>query len=190
MIKLISSRFSFIEVTIFIVIVSSALSGCATPARSDLMTVSQDDIVIVNRDTPLTSNVSINKIIGGKETNPGLYSEIGENEFRESLVKSLKLAGLYNKRSDAEYSLDVVNIQVNEVPGFVALNFTRSAVISYKLKRLNDGKILFNQNIATSHTVTLKDAIWAVDRIQVANEGVIKKNITELINRLLNIGIK
>lgn len=165
------------------------LGGCASPARMDMM-IAQDQGLVgyLDRETPLRKNISVDSVFGGEKTNPLWTSEIGNEQFREALVLSLRNAGLLKRDGEAEYELSATLLEV-EQPLF-GISLTVTTRIKYLLVAREGRKLLFEEEIVAPYTATFQDSALAIERLKLANEGSARSNIEVLIRKLyqLNVG--
>lgn len=166
----------------FFVSAAIVLSGCASPARVDQMTISANEANKYSKSTPLKNNVLVTKVSGGKKTNPLWTSEIGTDEFMQALIDSLEAAKLLTRDTNAKYYLNARMIRVDQP--LIGASLTVTSVVQYTLMRASDGKILFNEEISTPYTAKFSDSLIAIERLKLANEGSARNNITRLIDKL------
>lgn len=172
---------------LLLVAVSIIVSGCATPARIDQMTITSHDALVYNGSTPLKDSISVNKVSGGQGTNPLWTSEIGNDEFKEALIDSLRAAKLLSLGANQLYVLNAEMISVDQP--LLGFSFTVTATIEYTLTRISDGERIFSKLISSPYTVTVGDAFLAIERLKLANEGAARENIKELIDNLYQFKI-
>lgn len=163
------------------------ISGCASPARIDQMSVAGQPSQRV-AETPLRNNLAIKDVTGGKETNPMWKSNIGSAEFEQALEASLRAVGLLADRQAGRYTL-TAHLESVDQP-FIGLDMTVTASVSYVVSERATGKDVFKRTFAVPYTASFGDAFVGVERLRLANEGAIRVNITQLIDELfrLNIG--
>jgi hypothetical protein len=56
--------------------------------------------------------------------------------------------------------------------------------VRYTLRRADSGAVIFDDEINASHTATMADGLFQPMRLRVANEGSIRANIVEFLERL------
>ncbi len=64
-------------------------------------------------------------------------------------------------------------------------DMTVKASVKYTLTDTQTGKKVFDEFVSTSHTATMGDTVIGVQRLRLANQGAIKKNIKALIDLLV-----
>ena len=167
----------------------SFLFGCASPARVDKM-VSTDAAVTANEpiSKSLRQSIIVTSVSGGEETNPLWTSEIGNEEFKEALIESLKNAGLYNDiNSNGKYELIATLIEIQQ-PLF-GLDLSVVTKARYRLVDKKTREPLLDEEIISSFTATVSDSFLGVERLRLANEGSARANITQLIDKLYMLKI-
>ncbi len=155
------------------------LVGCATPATQQAMAISIQDLP-GKKNPNLTSQVVVNNVTGGKETNPMWTSQVDAQSFKGALDKSIAMAGYTAAdASKAKYSIDA-NLQDLKQPVF-GLTFDVVSTVLYTVTA--DGKQSQFPVIATG-TATTSDAFIGIERLRLANERSIRENIKTFLNRL------
>jgi hypothetical protein len=163
---------------------SAALfTGCvAQPAQTDAMV--PGDLALYGAAPPqaLAQAVEMGIVSGGRPTNPLWMSQVGDEEFRAALERSLAMAGLLAPRAeDAHYRLDTHLVGLAQPA--IGFDATVTSTIDYRLTPLAEGKA-FHTVVIEPYTATVSDAFSGVERLRVANEGSIRKNITRFIDEL------
>ena len=77
-----------------LVLVVIQLTGCATPASIEGMTVTGTAVTTAPANFALKNSVLIDTVSGGESTNPLWTSEVGGEEFRAALEESLNVGQL------------------------------------------------------------------------------------------------
>jgi len=170
----------------FVAIVA-VLSGCASGAKTENMSVFADASV-VNAKTPLKSNVAVKDVTGGQETNPAWKSNIGSSEFEQALESSLRSAGLLSPGKQAGNYFLTVHLEKVDQP-FVGLDMTVTASVNYMLTERSSGKNVFSRTITLPYTAKFSDAFAGYERLRLANEGAAKTNIKALIDELISLKV-
>lgn len=136
-------------------------------------------------DSRLKSGVEVLRVQGGRETNPLLMSEIGNQDFKKAVELSLASEGLLSE--DGRYKLKV-NVSDIEQPLF-GLDFTVTTHVNYTLIDSGTNKIVLDEVVVSPYTATIGDAFVAIKRLRLANEGSGKKNIEHFLKRLASLNI-
>ena len=169
----------------FMLIAVSLASGCANFAASShgMIVYPQESNQIValkNPEHPLRENISSGAVSGGEGTNPRWTSAISDSGFQEALKQSLIWAGLFS--SNGEYSLEAELLNVEQpIAGF---DMTVKMTVSYALKNRQNGEVVYQTVVVSEYTATVSDAVAALDRLRLANEGSVRENIKALLREL------
>lgn len=111
------------------------------------------------------------------------YHFTGE-DFATALAKALQDSGTFRQAAttgEGDYRLEG-HVGVEFQPAGMSL--THRLRSSWKLVRKSDGKEVWNDLITTTHTATFGDAFAAMQRSRLATEGVAKKCIQEIVQRV------
>lgn len=161
---------------------AAVLTGCASSAKVESMTVSESSASPQSFDPALQSNLQLDEVKGGSQTNPLWTSEIAGADFQVALRQSLDNAGLLSQANQAPLSLSANLLRVDQ-PMF-GLDFTVTTVVEYVLVDKASGAVLLRETLTTPYTAGVGDAFVAVKRLRLANEGAAKENIAALLKRL------
>lgn len=179
-----SDCFSFLKIALFVLVSLSILAGCATPARIGGMTV----IPMSAKPPPdsffLKKAIVVKEVMGGESTNPIWTSEVGNPEFRQAIIESLRnhqLLAPNNK--NGKYGL-VISLEKIDQP-LIGFDLTVNSTVHYNLERIGTNEKIFDEKIMTNYTATLSDSFYGPDRLMLANQGSIRENIRILIQKLL-----
>ncbi|MEY2862522.1 MAG: hypothetical protein RLY58_229 [Pseudomonadota bacterium] len=165
-----------------ITVISALVTGCAAPARVDQMTSTK--IPSANAQAAaLKSSIQIQPVTGGKATNPLWTSQVSSEAFQSALSASLNSAGLLGTTT-APYTLDSKLVSLKQPK--IGLDMTVTATVDYQLMNTSSKAAVFKKTIITPYTATVGDAFVGTERLKLANEGAIRKNIEEIIDVLLN----
>ena len=164
------------------------VTGCASPARVDQMSVSGQPAQRVS-ETPLRNNVAVSEVTGGKETNPMWKSNVGGSEFTMALEGSLRNVGLLAPNRQTGRFILTAHLNSLDQPTF-GLDMTVTASVNYVLVERLNGKEIFQRTMSVPYTATMSDAFIGVERLKLANEGAIRSNITQLIDELFRLKIE
>lgn len=168
--------------------VAVVLTGCAEPARIQQMTATHFNTAKIASANTLKNSITVNDVSGGKETNPLFVSNIGNLEFKQSLINSLSSVGfLTTDKDQRRYALDVTIGGLDQP--IVGLDMTVTATVNYRLEEVASQKIVFSRVITTPYTANFTDALNGTTRLKLANEGAAKKNIEQFIDELSDFGI-
>ncbi len=155
------------------------LSGCATPAKPQAMTVQPTQINVPAGDA-LKGKLKIGEISGGKSTNPLWTSQVDNAAFKTALQDSLAIAGYTaSNPADAEYEVKANLVSLDQ-PLF-GLTLDVKSNVSYQLTGPDVQKTFAINAIGTAGP---GDAFVAVQRLRMANERSIMENIKSFIGEL------
>lgn len=105
----------------------AVIQGCASNATIEGMTANPG----VTHNQKLVSKVNVEKVQGGRQTNPMWTSQVSNENFQGALVNSLKNAKLYNNKADSEYLLDAVLVDTDQ--DLFGINLTVKLDVDYNL---------------------------------------------------------
>ncbi|EED26927.1 conserved hypothetical protein [Vibrio sp. 16] len=171
--------------TISVTLSAALLFGCALPAQVKNMKV--DGAVNHQYDENLTNSVTIDKVSGGKWTNPLLQSEIGSDDFSTALKSSLQSQQLLAETENSVYALSADIVEVDQP--LAGLDMTVTSSIQYRLIEKSSGKVLFNELITAAFTASTDDAFDGMQRLKIANEGSAKANIAQFLSQLSRLDV-
>ncbi len=140
------------------------------------------------RDAPLRNKLAIKDVTGGTETNPMWVSNVSSSDFEKALEASLKSAGLLADRQAGDFVL-TADLTELEQP-FIGLDMTVTSSVRYMVVQRSSGKTVFDRTVTTPYTAKLSDALIAIERLKLANEGAIRTNIGELLSQLMQLKIE
>ncbi len=167
---------------------SLVLTGCASSAKIDGMTVAESQARANTYAPALQENLQLSDVEGGQGTNPLWTSEIAGADFQTALQNSLNNAGLLSKASAAPYSLHAKLVRVQQ-PLF-GLDFKVTSDVEYSLIDNASGKEVFRETLSTPYTAGVGDAFVGTTRLRLANEGSARENIGALLKRLAELNIE
>ncbi len=157
------------------------LSGCATPATSQAMTVKPGTTAAVN--PKFKGALKVGEVTGGKDTNPLWTSQVDNAGFKKALQDSLAISGyLAPDAGAARYEVSA-NLVSFEQPLF-GLTLDVASSTSYRL--LGNG-IDRTFPVTATGTASTSDAWVAIERLRIANERSILENIKAFINELARL---
>lgn len=162
-----------------LIVLVTVLAGCATPASQQAMSVSLQDLP-ASMSTKLKGQMIVNKVTGGKDTNPMWTSQVDAEGFKGALDKSIALIGYKsNDASNAKYSVDA-NLQNLDQPVF-GLTFDVVSTVLYTVNGDNKQRQI---PVTATGTASTSDAFIGVERLRIANERSIKENIKQFLQKL------
>lgn len=171
----------------FVVLAIAALAACATGAGRDAMTAGVSPAIVQAMPQPLRGQVALKDVIGGRETNAMLKSNISSAEFQSALDASLRNAGLAaSDPNSARYELAATIQEVNQpILGF---DMTVTATVHYDLIERATRKTAWEKTITLPYTAKMGDAFLGSERLRLANEGAGRVNIEGFLGELAKTG--
>lgn len=154
------------------------LTGCATSATPQAMTVKPGTTAAVN--PKLKGALKLGDITGGKETSPMWKSQVDNAGFTKALQDSLAISGyLATDPAQAKYVVSA-NLAELDQP-LMGFTFDVKSNVVYQL---TGPGVLRSYPVKATGTATVSDAFAAVERLRLSNERSILENIKEFINQL------
>ncbi len=169
---------------ILVLVGLAVLTGCAAPAETSRMTVLRTEATKSYATTPFYQAMSIAEVTGGEATNPAWTSEVGQPEFAEALKLSLQGNELLAKNNKEPKFALTADLQQVDQPLF-GLDLTVTSAVLYRVVESATKAVWFDELVKVSYTAKFSDSVLAVQRLQYANEGSIKKNIRTFLDRLV-----
>ena len=165
------------------------IAGCASPAKMENMTISSDEWGEYKGSNELKNNIKVDKVSGGKDTNPLWTSEISSDEFKQALINSLADTQFVDIDSPgSNFSLSAVLIEVDQP--ILGASMTVTTIISYSLVNNKTKEEVFYEKITAPYTAKWDDAFLGVERLRLANEGSARENIKMLIENLQSLNVE
>lgn len=165
-------------------ILAALLAGaCAAPAEIRRMTVAPG-AASVTGENPLANAVCIEKVEGGKTTNPLWVSEVGNADFLAALEGSLRNKGLLAEApAVCRYGVEAHLLGLSQP--FVSFDVEVTANVNYRVRKPGAAEPYLLDTITSGYTARFSadKVLWAV-RLKEANEGAIRKNIRRFIQEL------
>ncbi|HEY7609734.1 MAG TPA: hypothetical protein VIF14_10930 [Alphaproteobacteria bacterium] len=132
------------------------------------------------RASPLARAITVESVTGGEPTSPLWVSKVGNAEFDQALRRSLESAGLIAASpADAKYDLRANLVTLSQP--MVGLDLTVKSSVKYTLVERATKRTVYDDFISVDHTATFGDHPFAYERLRLANEGSIRKNIETFI---------
>lgn len=157
-----------------------SLSGCATGATAGGMTVTNAEIV-APKNPAVERAVTVGEMGGGSSTNPLWTSKVGNEDFKTALTESLRLAGMLADGA-GRYTLKASLVSLDQP--LVGFDMTVTATVQYSVTDMRTGAVVWQETVATPHTARVAESFLGTTRLRLANEGAVRKNIAQLIERL------
>jgi len=160
------------------------ITGCASPATPRGM---QARSVVIRNKYPFTVSV---QGIGGRETNPALTSEISGDSFAQAVCDSIVESGVFRTvvpSGNGDYLLEVSIMNVDKPT--VGLDMTATMAVNWELTHVATDKVIFQKVINSTYTATVGDALVAIKRLRLAQEGAARENIEEGLKRISQLNL-
>lgn len=164
----------------------TALSGCASGASSHNMTASLQPNSAIKPGSALYQSIGIAAVSGGQETNPLLMSQVDNGAFKEALEGSLLQNSLHAVGVE-KYTVSAEIVALDQP--YVGLDMSVTSKVRYKVARISDKAVVFDKVLTATHTATFGDSPLGVERLRLANEGAIKKNIASFIDEMASLRV-
>lgn len=167
-----------------IILTAAALSltACATASQPGAMVPSISAQSIVSSQSNLFEAVSVGPVNGGKNTNPLWASKVSNEDFEEALRQSFAAHAMLATDS-GDYRLDAELVKLKQP--MMGIDMSVTSDVKYTLTNVATGAVVFEDIISEKYTAKMSDAFVGVKRLQLANEGSIKSNISTLIETMI-----
>lgn len=156
------------------------LAGCAQPARVDQMAATPT--TGLPPSSVLQHAIGVSSVTGGTSTNPLWMSKVDNAQFQSALQSSLGTAGML-ANGPARYRLDAKLTSLRQP--LMGFDMTVFSAVHYTLTDGASAKPAFDEDVTADFTATVSDAFVGVERLRLANEGSIKKNIQIFMDHLI-----
>lgn len=164
---------------------AALLVGCANAPRTTALVAPLTAQTLVTESNPLFRAVAVGQITGGRETGLVGDSQVSNAAFAQALSTSLNLALLRADpvRDAPRYRLDAQIVSLEQPQLQIAI--TATATIAYRLRRVSDDAVVFEETISTQFTAELRDTLIRAERFRLAAEGAVQENVAQFMNRLV-----
>ena len=159
-----------------------ALAACAQPSRAPQMTVHNVMTPALAADADLAENFAVGDVGGGRETDPLWTPQVSDAQLREALERSLEHNGMRAARSDFARYIVSARIVEFERP-VLGLAMRVSPLVAYRVVDRADAGVIYGEELRSSYTVSFAESVLGIERLRLANEGAIRENIREFLNR-------
>jgi len=156
------------------------LSACAEGAQTSAM-VATPSPAMAQTPAPLQNAIAIGTVSGGTETNPLWMSEVSTENFQAALQSSLGNQSMLASGTP-RYTLDAELLSLQQP--YIAFNTTVTADVRYTLRKGSGPQVAYTTDLSTPFTASVLSTPIGFMRLQVANEGAMRANITALIGAL------
>ena len=152
-------------------------------------------------DTTNLGATTIEKVIkvvdvqGAQESFFGGPAMITDEEYKEALVNSLGKSKLFREvRTDGDSDLDlyakiIVHGQADDAVGSIGVlefiaDYTSAMVVEYRIIETKTGEEIWKKGFSSRHKVTVAQELGGAARTIKAQEGSVKKNLSQFLRSL------
>lgn len=135
----------------------------------------------------LKEAIVIEKVSGGKGTNPLWNPEIGNTEFREAVKDTLLNEGLSSDKG--KYNLIITIDDSSNPPMGFDTSIQVIVYVDYKLINSTTNKVIMSKSIATTYITDFEDSADITTRFRLAKEGAARENIKVFLEELAKLKI-
>jgi hypothetical protein len=155
------------------------LTGCATLTHEGMVPTT------FQAAKKHSQSVSVS-VTGGKEG--GL--QISDTMFMKALVDSIAKSQTFSRVVEGkggDYLLTVSVFHI-EQPAF-GFTFTVNLEAGWTLQRTNNGTVVWQESIKSTHSATVDDAFVGAKRMQLATEGAARNNIEQGLAKISQLNL-
>jgi hypothetical protein len=129
----------------------------------------------------------VRTVSGGQKTNALWVSKVDDQSFKTALTSSLGGAGLVAADTACSFPVDVNLLGLSQpIAGF---DMTVTSHVNYKVYDAS-GQPVVLATVDTPYTADFSAAFVAAERLRLANEGSIRTNIGQFMDKLRQADIK
>ena len=163
---------------------TSLLGGCATPAVSKAMI---PETASIEKTHPYSVNV---EVTGGRATEPTGSPQIANEAFDEAITETLINAKTFAKVQNdkaGNYELSVIIFNVQQPSSGATASVTMET--GWTLTNRLTGKIVWQQALRSTYTASSDSDITFVGRLKKATEGAAKDNIKQGVTEIARLDL-
>jgi hypothetical protein len=177
-----------------------AVSGCATPVQTQNLIPVDVGVPKAPANSPFREAIVLDRVGGGEEPSPDMtYSTVGAKELEEALRTSLRDYEYLNAGEGARFQLEVILINIrrrlvgmpeNSSCGPPCVGGARvyTSFMQYKLIRLRDDEVVYDEIISVSATKTAADEFVGAARDRITLEAAVRGNVARFLRTLSTLG--
>jgi hypothetical protein len=157
---------------IALLFVASLVTGCASPTNP--LAMAPVDYV-PGKIQPYS--VSVN-VAGGQETSAMGKSSVADADLKTAIEETILKTKAFKqlvKVGGADYELSASIMTVDQPS--MGFSFTVKTDIAWKLGKVNGDNALWRKVVHSEHTTGTGEAFAGVERLRLATEGAVRKNI-------------
>ncbi|MEO7053421.1 MAG: hypothetical protein ABI191_00455 [Rhizomicrobium sp.] len=169
-----------------IAVAALQLAACASAAKPEAM-IAMPAASAQPFPQGLQHAMCVRAVTGGQKTNALWVSKVDDQSFQTALTASLSGAGLVAQGSACSFPVDVNLLGLSQpIAGF---DMTVTSHVNYKVYD-PAGQPLVLATIDTPYTADFSAAFVAAERLRLANEGSIRTNIGQFLDKLRQAEVK
>jgi hypothetical protein len=166
------------------------LTGCATPAAPEHMTLAQDSVPPAPQGGPTWHALSVADVNGGGPTERIWLSNISDDGLRTALQASLKDGGYLAESGPARYqvSAHIIDLQqpigsLDPVLWFAPVDWSVTIKVRYIVSAPGRAP-LFDEVVAATGTAEGGSSLSSQGRVRRATEAAVRNDIQSFLTRL------
>ncbi len=170
-----------------VLVLGMALGACVPISSKEMQPIPQiyQQLTV---DKGLEKSIKLGDVrVGGAEGVLDAYTDnpVKQADYREGLQTALRSANMLAQAGDNEkYVLDA-NLMALDVPfKLFSFSVTVNSGATYRLRRLEDNYIIWDETLKLPFTAKFSDAFDAATRVRMAKSNAIRENITHMIRVL------
>ncbi len=167
---------------VFLLLLSINLAACASGARPEVMSVKPDAAYKISQKNKFYQSIGIEFVAGGEKTNPLWTSKVDNASFQTALESSLAAYHLLDQDGDPEYLLNAQLLTLDQP--LIGLSFDVTSDVKYQVKKASNDSVVYDQKKTATGTATMGDSVLGTERLRLANEFSIRKNLKEFLDDL------
>ncbi len=171
------------SIVIIVNLVMFTVVGCVSSAEPEAMTVVELNTSRKEVGRIFKNSIYVTHVSGGQKTVPFVgTSQIGNPDFKEALVATLRNVGLGAPSDTARYELAASIINVDQ--DLFSVDTKVITHIRYKITDRKSKSKVFEEKVSASHVTKFSEAFFGGTRLRLANEGSVRKNIEIFLKKL------
>jgi hypothetical protein len=176
------------------------LNGCATPAQTQNMIPVDVGVPKAPAESPFREAIGLDRVGGGEEPSPDMtYATVGAKELEDALRTSLRDYEYLSAGEGMRFRLEVILVSLrrrlvgmpeNSSCGLPCVGGGRvyTSFMQYKLTRLRDEEVVYDEIIKVSATKTGADEFVGAARDRITLEAAVRGNVARFLRTLSTLG--
>ena len=172
--------YTFLQAAVLLLMLP-AWVGCASTPKIQAMVPNTGEVVFQQTGTSL----AVGEVGGGTGSDMWKGSKINGSDVRLALIEALRQSNLFTEvtaEGAAAHTLTATLLTQNQ-PG-VGIGMNVQLTIRYVVTHTATGREVFNERVSSSYTAAFGEALVGATRVRKANEGAVRENIRQLLERL------